>query len=93
MGWDTRHSDIFAQMLAPLCQGNIKRTSSCFSVVKEELIKVTHAEKQQSIAMLLFGGKILGHNGCGAGGCHQTGLAADSSAGKVSNTVLKVDTR
>jgi hypothetical protein len=43
--------------------------------------------------MLLLRGQILRHNGCGAGGYHQRGLAADSSAGKVSNTVLKVDTR
>ena len=53
------HRDRFAFILAACGQGDAQNVCGIDRIVKEQFVKVTHAEKQKGIGMLLFDIEIL----------------------------------
>ena len=58
----TAHSNILAVVLASLGQRNIQRFRRCHSIVKEHLVKVAHAIKQERLGVIPLNLKILRHH-------------------------------
>ena len=56
------HWNIRVEMFAAFGEGNIQRFCSRHCIFKKQLIKITHAIKQQGLRILCLDVKILGHH-------------------------------
>ena len=62
MNGDTTHGNVLAQMFAAFGQGNIQSLGRGDGIVKEHLVKITHAIKQQGVFIVLLDLKELRHH-------------------------------
>ena len=72
------HGDVTALMLAAPRQGDAQYPGGRLGILEEQLVEVTHAEKQQGVGLARLGGQVLGHHragvdgdGRGRGGVHE----------------------
>ena len=60
---NTAHGRAFLQSAVFSCKCQFKFPGSCFGVFEEKFVKISQAEEQQAVRVLIMYAKILLHHG------------------------------